>query len=179
MNFKRFSHFLFLPFIVIFFSFSLPKNIEKKVRKEIGKTFAIKTFSLLPVEVSSEVNSKMSYKIKKDNLFKIQNENNELLGYAYVSKAPSKTDQFDYLILLNADLIVAKTKVLIYREDYGGEIGSKRWLKQFNGLKSNDKVVHGKDIIPISGATISTISMTRAVNTFLQNLQILIDNKVL
>ncbi|MBL4605152.1 MAG: FMN-binding protein, partial [Flavobacteriaceae bacterium] len=103
----------------------------------------------------------------------------KVVGYAYIGKAPSKTDLFDYLILLNTEFIVAKTKVLIYRENYGGEIGSRRWLKQFIGLKSQDKVIYGKDIIPISGATISTKSMTRAVNSFLQNLQVLIDNDVL
>ena len=178
MKFKRFSLLLFLPFIVVFFSFGLPKNIEKKVRKEIGKTFDVENVILQVIEVSTEVNTKMTSKIGKENLFKIL-DNEKIVGYAYIDKAPSKTDRFDYLILLNADFIVAKTKVLIYREDYGGEIGSKRWLKQFIGLKSQDKVIHGKDIIPISGATISTISMTRAVNSFLQNLQVLIDNNVL
>ncbi len=178
VNFRRFSILLFLPLVVILFSFSLPKNIEKKVRKEIGKTFNVEKITLSPVEISSEVNAKMTSKIGKENLFKILN-GDQILGYAYVDKAPSKTDQFDYLILLNADLIVAKTKVLVYREDYGGEIGSRRWLKQFIGLKSNENVLHGKDIIPISGATISTQSMTRAVNIFLQNLQVLIDSKVI
>tara|TARA_R110002073_G_scaffold128999_6_gene275271 strand:- start:36293 stop:36829 length:537 start_codon:yes stop_codon:yes gene_type:complete len=178
MKFNRFSILLFLPFIVVFFSFGLPKNIEKKVRKEIGKTFQIESFSLNPIEVLPEVNSKMTSKIAKESFFKILN-GDKIVGYAYIDKAPSKTDLFDYLILLTPDLIVAKTKVLIYREDYGGEIGSKRWLKQFIGLKSNNQVLHGKDIIPISGATISTISMTRAVNAFLLSLQVLIDNKVL
>lgn len=178
MKFKRFFAFLFLPFIVVFFSFHLPKNIEKKVKKEIGKTFNIEKFSLISIQIPSEVNASMTQKIGNENLFKIQSKDS-IIGYAYVDKAPSKTDEFDYLILLNSDLIVAKIKVLIYREDYGGEIGSKRWLKQFLGLKSDDKVLYEKDIIPISGATISTTSMTRAVNSFLQNLQVLIDNKVL
>ncbi|MCH3885473.1 FMN-binding protein [Tenacibaculum aquimarinum] len=100
------------------------------------------------------------------------------MGYAYVDKAPSKTDEFDYLILLNKELIVAKTKILIYREDYGGEIGSKRWLKQFIGKTFKDTLTYEQDIIAISGATISASSMTIAVNKFLQNLAILHQNKV-
>ena len=178
MKFRRFSLLFFLPIIAFLFSFGLPKNIDKKVRKEIGKTFHVENIALKFIEISSEMNLKLNSKIGKENLFKILKKDS-LVGYGYVDKAPSKTDQFDYLILINPQFIVAKTKVLIYREDYGGEIGSKRWLKQFIGLRSNDKVIYGKDIIPISGATISTMSMTRAVNSFLKNLQILLDNKVL
>ena len=69
--------------------------------------------------------------------------------------------------------------MLIYREDYGGEIGSKRWLRQFIGKTSKDKLKYQKDIMAISGATISASSMTIAVNAFLQNLAILHQNKVL
>ena len=76
-------------------------------------------------------------------------------------------------------MIIAKTKILVYREDYGGEIGSKRWLKQFIGKKSSDKLKYEKDIIAISGATISALSMTKAVNSFLIDLAILHKNKAL
>jgi hypothetical protein len=179
MSSKRFTYFFSLLFtICLFGAFSLPKNIQKKVNKQISKTFAVKDFALKPIHIIDSVNTKLKKKIGKDQLFKIVQGEQELIGYAYVDKAPSKTDEFDYLILLNKELIIAKTKVLIYREDYGNEIGSKRWLKQFNGLKSKQKVIYEKDIIPISGATISAYSMTDAVNTFLKDLGTLIDNKV-
>jgi len=69
--------------------------------------------------------------------------------------------------------VVTKSKVLIYREEYGGEIGSKRWLKQFIGKTKDDSVQHGIDIIAISGATISTQSMTKAMNELLESIKIL------
>ena len=105
--------------------------------------------------------------------------NSQFIGYAFVDKAASKTDEFDYLILLDKNLIIAKSKVLVYREDYGGEIGSKRWLKQFIGKSAKDELLYEKDIIAISGATISATSMTKAVNAFLKNISILKENKVL
>ena len=61
----------------------------------------------------------------------------EVLGYAFIDKAPSKTDEFDYLVLFDENLIIKKAKVLMYREDYGGEIGSRRWLKQFIGKNAD------------------------------------------
>ena len=159
-------------------SFTLPSKLEKKVKKEIKKTFEINDFELFPIVVDTKINLRLSKKINKNQLFKILNDK-ELVGYAFIDKAPSKTDEFDYLILLDKDLIVTKTKILIYREDYGGEIGSKRWLKQFIGKKSSDKLTYEDNIVAISGATISAHSMTFAMNQFLQNLEILHSNKIL
>ena len=59
--------------------------------------------------------------------------------------------------------------MLIYREDYGAEIGSKRWLKQFIGKKNGEDLKYERDIIAISGATISAYSMTIAINNLLKS----------
>ena len=64
--------------------------------------------------------------------------------------------------------------MLIYREEYGGEIGSKRWLKQFIGASSkSEELVYNTDIIPIAGATISVRTMTKAMNDLLKSISIL------
>ncbi len=178
MSFKKITYLFLLLFSVVLMSFNLSKKIEKKVKKEIKKTFDIEQFQMTPVVINDSIQKNLTIHISKDNLFSIQ-DNNQLIGYAYVAKAPSKTDEFDYLILLDKNLIVAKTKVLIYREDYGSEIGSKRWLRQFIGKSSNDTLKYQRDIMAISGATISASSMTIAINNFLQNLAVLHQNKVL
>jgi len=82
-------------------------------------------------------------------------------------------------VLLDAELIVVNTKVLVYREDYGGEIGSKRWLKQFVGKTQNDDLRYGDNIMAISGATISVRSMTAAMNNLLQSLKILHSKEII
>ena len=177
MNKSNYYLILILLLSTVLLSFTLPSRLEKKVKKEITKTFKVDNFQLIKVNVSKEVNLKLSKEFT-NQLLKIE-KNSQLIGYAYIDKAPSKTDEFDYLILLNKDLIVAKTKILIYREDYGGEIGSKRWLKQFIGKKSTDKLTYQENVMAISGATISAHAMTNAMNQFLQNLDILHSNKVL
>ncbi|WP_298880091.1 FMN-binding protein [uncultured Polaribacter sp.] len=178
MNLKKYSFLLIIVLSTLLYSYTLPNKILKKVNKEIKSIFEVKEFNLKAIKIADSINNKMRFKIGADNLFKIEN-NNTLIGYAYVDKAASKTDEFDYLILLDTNLIIVKTKVLIYREDYGGEIGSKRWLKQFIGKKPADQLKYQQDVIAISGATISAISMTNAVNQFLQNLETLTFNKVL
>ena len=176
MNTNRFYSLLVLAISFFLFSFVIPINLKKKVEKEIKKTFDVKDFTLNQLIIDDITKQKLSKRINTTNFFIIES-NTKILGYAYVDKAPSKTDEFDYLILLNKDLIIAKTKILVYREDYGGEIGSKRWLKQFIGKKATDNLQYEKDIIPISGATISALSMTNAVNSFLLDLEVLYKNK--
>ena len=161
---------LCLAFILL--SFGLPKNIQKKVDKEIKDIFTIESFAFNEVIISEKIGESWPSKFNNNNLFKIESDTT-FLGYAYLSQALSKTAEFDYLVLLDKDLIILKSKVLIYREDYGGEIGSKRWLKQFIGKTENDTLKYGDNIIAISGATISVRSMTNAINNLLKSLKIL------
>lgn len=170
MNFRMIL--FLLATVLVLQSFQLPKNIQKKMDKEIKMAFDVETYTLESIQVSDEINKQLQAKITTDNFYKIIH-NNTIIGVAFVDKAPSKTDQFDYLVLFDAELIIKKAKVLIYREDYGGEIGSKRWLKQFVGKSSHDKLQYRKDIIAISGATISANSMTLAINNVLQTIGIL------
>ena len=162
-------------FALLLVSSGLPKNIQKKVDKVIKNTYSVEEFVFDAKIFDSKITNTLPSEFGADNFFEIKREE-ELLGYAYVSKAPSKTDEFDFLILLNKDLVVEKAKVLIYREDYGGEIGSKRWLKQFVGKTPEDELKYQQNIVAISGATISVRSMTSAVNNLLRSLQILKTN---
>ena len=82
------------------------------------------------------------------------------------------------MVIFDEDVIIKKSKVLIYREDYGGEISSKRWLRQFEGKKSDDTLHYEKDIVAISGATISAKSMTVAINNLLKTIHKLQQNNI-
>ncbi len=169
---------LFVCFHTDFFSSGLPANIEKKVIREVERTFEVKDFKMEAIAVPAAINKELPVKITADNLFKLVDGSSEI-GYAFVEKAPSKTASFDYLVLLDMDLKVIHSKVLIYREEYGGEIGSTRWLKQFLGKTGKDRVSPDTNIDAIAGATISVRSMTRSMDKFLQTLGILHARKVL
>lgn len=167
---------VFLSFLSISVNaFQLPKSIKRKMDKEIKSTFQIEGFTIETVDVSKEMNVKLITKITSNNFYRII-QNDTIIGYAFTEKAASKTDQFDYLVLFDIDLIIKKTKVLVYREDYGGEISSKRWLRQFEGKTSSEQLKYEKDIVAISGATISAKSMTVAVNNLLKTMDILQEN---
>ena len=154
----------------------IPKQYEKKIHKEVISVFEIESFEKELVEVSAETKALLSKEFDCNSFYKIRNGEDEL-GYFYFGKAPSKAYEFDFVILFDTNFIIKKVKILTYREDYGGEISSKRWLKQFGGLTGEREVTYGEDIKGISGATISAVSMTNAVNDILQNINSIQKNK--
>lgn len=161
--------------VFVLFGFGVPKGIHKRVVKEVKKTFEVEDFTMEPVTVSEALNQKLPAKISGDNFYRVDGQD-LLLGYVFVDQAPSKTAKFDYLVAFDRDLKIINSKVLVYREEYGGEIGSKRWLKQFLGKTGGDRVSSETNIDAISGATISVRSMTKSVDKLLQTIDILQQN---
>jgi len=172
----KFNKIIPIVFSVLFLmSFGTPKSLDKKVDKEVKDVFEITSYTFGNVQVSSDVNSKLPSEITEENFFQIKNKGT-VLGYVYLDKAPSKTAQFDYLVIFDKDLKIARTKVLVYREEYGGEIGSRRWLSQFTGKSNKDSL---DDIAAISGATISVRSMKNAMNDILKSVSILHNKNII
>lgn len=152
----------------------LPAHIIKKIEKEVSKFYDSSDFVLETRIDAPETQIKSPFLVQ-GCLFEIM-DNSKSLGYAFYGVAPSRTDTFDYLLILDQNLVLIKAKILIYREDYGGEISSKRWLSQFYEKPLNTQFQVGESVSGISGATISVRSMTQSVNvvfSFLKNQNIL------
>lgn len=178
MFFKKPFAFLFSITAFLLLGFGIPKTTQKRMKKEIQKVFQVENISMKSLEVSDKVNSLLPITISNDNLFKVFNGEKQL-GYTFVGQAPSKTANFDYLVVFDMELKIIHSKVLVYREEYGGEIGSRRWLRQFIGKTGVDRVSSKTNIDAISGATISVRSMTNAVDNLLQTIGILQEKKIL
>jgi hypothetical protein len=166
--------------ILVFFLtllIELPKPIEKKIDKEIKTIYNLEEFTKEPVEIPNDLLKLMPGSVNPDGFYKIVT-GGEIRGYFYFGFAPSKADKFDFLVIFDKELIISKIKILAYREDYGGEISSNRWLSQFNNLKPGDNPAYGNEIMAISGATISGVSMTKAVNDLLESIEILHDKNL-
>tara|TARA_A100001011_G_scaffold95375_1_gene100257 strand:+ start:1822 stop:2352 length:531 start_codon:yes stop_codon:yes gene_type:complete len=160
----------FVCFINVSLDFSVNKLIQKRMNKEIESVFSCNDYELKDVTDSSEFKIENSKYLTGHQLYKIS-KNGVLIGFAFLGSAPSKTDTFDYLILFDENFIQKKSKIMVYREDYGGEISSKRWLSQFNNSNLNSRFEYGDNISAISGATISVKSMTNSINYVYSQLQ--------
>jgi len=146
---------LFLIFIILA---ALPLDAKnpgliKKFEKELSKFFDVNDIILSEIgELSSG-----------EELFFSVIEQKEKNGFAVLTSAEGRFDHFDFMIVFNSELQIAHLKILNYRSQYGAEIRSKRWLKQFYKNQSSD-FNYGSDIQAISGATLSAQSLTQKVN---------------
>jgi hypothetical protein len=150
--------------------FDITKLVQKRMQKEITKVFLCNDFNLENITGIPGFQFKNSTYLTDHQIYAI-NKGEELLGYAFLGTAPSKTDTFEYLILFDQNFIQKKAKVMVYREDYGGEISSKRWLSQFQNSSLGERFIYGDNISAISGATISVKSMTNSINYVYSQLQ--------
>jgi Na+-translocating ferredoxin:NAD+ oxidoreductase RnfG subunit len=95
---------------------------------------------------------------------------NALLGFAAVRNVKGKDQPITYLVAIDSNNALKDIDVLVYREPYGGEVAYEPWRKQFRGKTTAAPLVVGKDIRNISGATISSHSVTLGVRRTLADL---------
>jgi Na+-translocating ferredoxin:NAD+ oxidoreductase RnfG subunit len=93
-----------------------------------------------------------------------------LLGFAQVRNVKGKDQPITFLVAIDSANALKDIDVLVYREPYGGEVAYEPWRKQFRGKRSSDPLIVGKDIRNVSGATISSHSVTLGVRKALADL---------
>jgi len=139
----------------------LPKSVQKKLNKTLEELYPehaiIKSVYSIELQYRKELQA-----LKIDDVFELKTKD-ETVGYLVLARADSKFDEFDYSVIYDTQLHIKNVKILAYRENQGGEIGSKRWLKQFIGKNAEDPIALNEDIQGISGATISCVSAAEGV----------------
>jgi Na+-translocating ferredoxin:NAD+ oxidoreductase RnfG subunit len=93
-----------------------------------------------------------------------------LLGFAQVRNVKGKDQPITFLVAIDPANALKDVDVLVYREPYGGEVAYEPWRKQFRGKTAAAPLVVGKDIRNVSGATISSHSVTLGVRKALADL---------
>lgn len=84
-------------------------------------------------------------------------------GYIYRGRERGKVEWMDFAVALDGQGKVLRVLLLVYRETVGGEVGSKRFMGQFRGKSAGSALQLNRDIDGISGATISSRSITAGV----------------
>ncbi len=115
------------------------------------------------IKIYSEKKARSRFMFDHVYFWKIS-ESNSLVGVAILDNVLGKSLPITYLTCFNMDGQLINAHIVKYREDYGYEVGNKRWLNQFIGLGINSDFIIGKNIDGISGATISVNSVTRGIN---------------
>jgi hypothetical protein len=145
--------------------------LKSKVEEQLTKHFDdAQNFQLKEMGINTLLLS-IDQDTLNGELFQLSMSNSpDRRSYAYIGRAPSMKNVFDYMIIFDQSFSIEKARVLIYREQHGRQIGSPRWLNQFKGLTYLDQPKVNNDIDGISGATISVTNMTKDIAKVLRSI---------
>ncbi len=94
-------------------------------------------------------------------------------GFAVITNEIGKTEPITFIVAAELDGRVRRCAVMVYRESHGGEVRSRRFLQQLEGRTLADPIAVHRDVIHVSGATLSSHALcngTRKVLTLLGQL---------
>jgi hypothetical protein len=88
-------------------------------------------------------------------------------GYAMVHNTIGKHKHMTYMVGVDSSGACTDVELLVFREAKGSEVGRKRFNAQYEGKTVSDPIRINKDIINISGATMSVRSISAGVKRVL------------
>jgi len=134
-----------------------PKS--KKIRKDV--------IELTP-EQKQLIESRIGWKFPEGTFEVYVGETGEKLeGYAMIHNTIGKHKPMTYMVGVDPRGRVTNVELMVFREARGSEVGRKRFNYQYEGKTVVDPVRINKDIINISGATMSVRSMSAGVKRVL------------
>jgi Na+-translocating ferredoxin:NAD+ oxidoreductase RnfG subunit len=135
----------------------LPKS--ERIRKDVIK---------LSPEKKAHIEERIGWKFPEQSFeVYIGETGTQVDGYALVQNTIGKHKPMTYMVGIDNKGQVSDVELLVFRESRGSEIRQKRFNAQYEGKTVNDPVRINKDIINISGATMSVRSMSAGIKRVL------------
>ncbi|MCF7916589.1 MAG: FMN-binding protein [Candidatus Omnitrophica bacterium] len=166
---KRLIYFWINLGILLFISTSLfAKVFESKdeALKDIFK--ASGTLEKVNLELNNKQKKYLEKELgsagnKKEFIFYLAKEDGKVKGYATIVWEFGKDGYNKLLVAITTEGKVDTVKVLESRDQKGKEISKKRFLRQFEGKGYKNRLKINRDVMAITGATISSRAAARAV----------------
>lgn len=93
--------------------------------------------------------------------------NGKVDGWAFIQNTIGKHKPMTYMVGVDPEGEVTNVEILVYRESRGSEVRKKRFNYQYNGKTIYDPIRINRDVINITGATMSVRSMSAGVKRVL------------
>ena len=158
---------IFLTFVRISGLYGgIREDVEKILTKELSDTVILSHQKFtIPKEVKNKIQSRTKQKFFRNelNIWTISTADT-ISHYAIIDNSLGKSMPITFLVVFTTDGKIRYTQIVKYREPYGGEISSLSWTSQFMGMSNESEFKMGKTIDGISGATISTHSVTKGIH---------------
>jgi thiamine biosynthesis lipoprotein ApbE len=91
----------------------------------------------------------------------------KVAGYALITEEIGKFHPYTFIVSATPKGKIRDIAILVYRESRGAEIAHKRFLYQFKGKSLKNPIRINRDIINITGATMSVVTMCSGVKKVL------------
>jgi FMN-binding domain. len=122
----------------------------------------------IPMDKKAAIESRIGWKFPEDSFDVYVGETGgHVDGYAFVQNTIGKHKPMTYMVGVDAQGRVSNVELLVFRESRGSEVRTKRFNVQYEGKTVQDPVRINKDIINISGATMSVRSMSAGIKRVL------------
>lgn len=149
----------------------------KKIDRAVSKIWKVEDFELIKDDINNQKNCfengcwlKVKSKGKDVGMVYVGRVNSCHAGGCSIepeSESSLSFEFFDYFLLVDNSGKVLWVKVYNYQATQGHEVMSRGWLNQFKGLTKNEKLIFGRDIETISGATVSASAITTDIQQVL------------
>jgi hypothetical protein len=107
-------------------------------------------------------------------IFVATDQAEEVMGYAVFDEELGEHMPISFAVQLDPTGQVVRQEVMVYREAFGEGVISERFRRQFVGRGQGDPF---RDIDSVSGATISTHSMTRGTRRIVEVMGLILDTR--
>jgi len=142
---------------------------EEAVKLMFPRSERIKKYILrVPTDKKMAIEERIGWKFPEDAFeVYIGETGTQVDGYALAQNTIGKHKPMTYMVGVDAHGRVSNVELLVFRETRGSEVRTKRFNAQYEGKTVLDPVRINKDIINISGATMSVRSMSAGVKRVL------------
>ena len=89
------------------------------------------------------------------------------LGYAVITEEQGRFKPITFIVKMSAEHRVDMVLVMVYRESRGDGVKRQRFLKQFRDKDTSDHLRLNRDIVGVSGATMSSRALAMGVKKVL------------
>lgn len=118
----------------------------------------------LTPEQKTRIEQRIGWKFPETSFRAFKAESNgKVEGYAVIQETIGKHRPITYIVGITPEGKVFNVEVLVYRESKGSEVRRKRFNAQYEGKTVQDPIRINKDIINVTGATMSVRSLSAGV----------------
>ena len=118
----------------------------------------------LTPDQKARIQERIGWKFPEESFRAFKAESNgKVDGYAVIQETIGKHRPITYIVGVTPDCKVSDIEILVYRESKGSEVRMKRFNSQYEGKTPLDPIRINKDIINITGATMSVRSVSAGV----------------